>query len=138
MTVSCQIIWHLIYSILWVSRFFSYNQLHWHLYTYLVLILTKKSCRKSKYYYQQLNIWPNNWRLHNWQSRRTWLMKVKWKENSSLDWFLSKHQNSTTEVKLTTNIFRIKKNYSPFVMQRTKECETIVSAYKNNLQGQLN
>ena len=37
--------------------------------------IKKKSPRKSKYN-QQLNMWQNNWRLHNWRSRRTRLVSL--------------------------------------------------------------
>ena len=51
-------------------------------YTVLVLIWRKNLEEKVNIYNQQLNIWWNkwriNWRLHNWQSRRTGLMDSKY------------------------------------------------------------
>ena len=51
------------------------NQIYWHfLYCFGFNLKKKKIVEKVNIYNQQLNIWRNNWRLHNWQCRRTRLV----------------------------------------------------------------
>ena len=55
----------LICYVLRVSR-------HWHfLYCFGFNLKKKNLVEKVNIYNQQLNIWWNNWHLHNWWSRRT-------------------------------------------------------------------
>ena len=65
--VSHQISRQLICFVLWVSRcFFEQSAIL----AFFILV------EKVNIYNKQLNIWCNNWRLHNWLSKRTRLTRL--------------------------------------------------------------
>ena len=68
--VSCQILWHLICLVFWVSKCVLK---HLAILAFFILICfdLKKLVGKVSIYNQWLNIWPDDWHIHNWQSGRT-------------------------------------------------------------------